>query len=809
MLTIVSAEDLNRNGERVFHRDSELAPYQIKTVIVVASDAVERRLCQEKISNLRKDERFSRYIFILLGVPFTEDNLAQFVEQQARASYAAEKGFASQKKHYEELSRRPIAAWISAVKSHSHTLYFRDKSREVSVEYLPKFLDEVIEQIYPYRPESFYWTATAYRVASGKRGAEIGLGLTSDARGEYAGIVEALKDEGIWSNPEGFLNSNPSHPIGMMKNTMDELFENGGTMTLPEFWSLLQSPPFGLFESPMTMVLMGLLMRQFVSGYYKSDGHVSAELGPSDLVEMIESSVKGRQNASKFEICRMSPLDERLCSTIQDLLGCRPEEAKYPKEAQKELRLQIHDLGYPIWSLCHSPVVVNQDSDCKQLGVFVRTLDEFSRFSGEFGEPDYQELAKRLVEHEMFAGHVSSLLTRRDFADGFECFIRSRDPGMAAQIDELGLDMNDVRLIFASLKNEEPWLWEEQHIEERLKDAESRVRLIHALSLLNESVRPSLEASLDLTDELFLRRNLPEVLLIGSGTSEVEKTTQALITLIRRGSGRTVDLVPQDCSELASAISSQVEPLRRHLTDSIGAIRRFTKRYLDEEISESEAHKVYVELHDMPHNAPTDVVRAAIASQVESLARQKMMTELRKTWAMLTKSDSPEQWSDRNGVPIQWVLGDSECLRVLDVINSPDDRSSSAIEDALSVLSECRQDLTVLTNAAHIEQCLYAETIELYFDLPGAMIDADDLSIYLRERVASDVYSWPSRPAEIRGVVEEWMKREYERDLDLVRQQICSLDERALRELLDKLVGDARIGLRVLAMLSARASESA
>ena len=40
---------------------------------------------------------------------------------------------------------------------------------------------------------------------------------------------------------------------------------------------------------------------------------------------------------------------------------------------------------------------------------------------------------------------------------------------MAAQIDELGLDMNDVRLIFASLKNEEPWLWEEQHIEERLR----------------------------------------------------------------------------------------------------------------------------------------------------------------------------------------------------------------------------------------------------------------------------------------------------------------------------------------------------
>ena len=247
--------------------------------------------------------------------------------------------------------------------------------------------------------------------------------------------------------------------------------------------------------------------------------------------------------------------------------------------------------------------------------------------------------------------------------------------------------------------------------------------------------------------------------------------------------------------------------LRRHLTDSIGAIRRFTKRYLDEEISESEAHKCTLS-YMICTQCTTDAVRAALPRK-SNLWPSEDDDRVAENVGDAYKSDSPEQWSDRNGVPIQWVLGDSECLRVLDVINSPDDRSSSAIEDALSVLSECRQDLTVLTNAAHIEQCLYAETIELYFDLPGAMIDADDLSIYLRERVASDVYSWPSRPAEIRGVVEEWMKREYERDLDLVRQQICSLDERALRELLDKLVGDDRIGLRVLAMLSARASESA
>lgn len=802
-IIVLSAGDLIRNGKRTLERGPKSAPFQITTIIVVASDRTEGQLCRAQMEAQAKDPLFDRTAFVLLEVPFSEDHRVGLAQEYAQASYARQMGDSALARHHNGRSHQSIMAWIDSVKSHRHTVLFRDQKREITVDYFPKFLDAVVASVYPFRPESFYPTSTAYRATSGKRGAEIGLGLTSNAKGEYAGIIDKLNAEGIWNDPTSFCESNVSHPLSKMKAAMDNLFEASDSMTVPDLWSLLQSPPFGLFESSMAMVIMGLLMRQFSSGYYKYDGVTSTALGPSDLVEMIESAVKDRKNASRFEIRRMSEIDEKLCSLISNLLGYSLEDVKYPKLAQQKLRLVIANLGYPIWSLCYLPNLKSNSAQHTRSASLIRTLDDFSKFSGEFGQVSYREIAERLVDNSDYIDEIRPLMTRGYFSDGFKGFVHSIDPQITSFASELGLSTDDLRAMIASLKNEESWLWDEKSIENRLPDVASQLRLISALSLVNQKVQPSIESSLVLLDELFFRANLPDVLLTECGTPELNAITRELLQLVRAPED-IYKFTVEERNELAARISEQSEVLRIHLMDSSGAIMRFTSEHLGYDISEEEAYILDPELRRLPCDTPPNIIETTISSKAESIKRDKLAIELMRVWSTLTNSSSPSEWSIENGIPIQWVIGDSRWLYILDIINSPTNRTLSEIQDALSYIKKCEQGFEALRDTNHIKQCLYDEAIAMYFDIPSGIINTDDLSAFLKKHVTDDVYSWPSRPAEIRTAVETWMKHKYEFELNAIKQYIHAIDESTLRELLEELVSDAATGLKILTILSTK-----
>jgi hypothetical protein len=802
-LICLSADDLLKNGERVFQRDSELAPYQIKTVIVVAKDETERQLCNEKINMLRDNTHLDRLIFILLGIPFTEDHRNELVQEYARASYAKQMGDSSLGKHHTERASQTIRSWISSVKSYRHKACFRERVQEVSTEYFPTLLENVVSSIYPFRPETFHRSAPAYRARTGKLGAEIGLGLTSKVRGEYTDIVSSLKKQGIWDNPNTFFASNTSHSVSRMKIAMDELFEKDGVLKISEFWDILQAPPFGLFESSMAMVLMGLLMRQFSSAYYKYDGVTSTPLGPSDLMEMIVSSVKDQKSISRLEIRRMSKADEKLCAVVGDLLGCDLEKVKYPKLAQGKLRRVLSDIGYPAWSLSYSPDVTTSGSESGRLLKLISSLDRFSRFTGELSGSAYQELVESLLVNGGYASYVKPFVAKGYLAEGLKAFLNSIDPEITAHINKLKLRMDNVRAIIASLKNEEPWLWSEQSIEDRVPDLISHLRFISALSLLNGEVRPSVESSLVLLSKQFLENNLPDVLLTESGIFDLKLTITTLIRLAR-APRESVHLTSEDRNRLSEVISERAALLRKHLMDTTGVIVQFAKEHIGHEMSIDEAHTVDTKLRRLPSDASPERIKEIIALEMEAVAKEKLVAELSSIWDNFTNSKSPSEWSSRNGVPIQWALGNSRCLRALQVINSPADRKLLEIQDALSLLKDCKKDFEKIRDTSYIRRCLYTAAVEPYYHLPKIIPEIHELSKLLKIRVTSNVYSWPHKSAEIREVVKMWITDKYKRELDLIRQQVSSLDEDMLRDVLDELLSDPGVGLTTFTIVSTK-----
>lgn len=802
-LVILTAGDLIKTGERVFQRNSELAPFMMRTAIVVAHNEDERRVCLEQVRTLTTDRKFDRVVFVVLGNVFTEGNLSDWQEEYARSLYARARGDSSLAKHHMTRADDTVKAWIRSVFSYRHFSCFRGRIKEISsAQAFPRLLHEIVSEVYPYRPETLHNVATAYRASSGKRGAEIGIGLTGDARGEYAGIVETLKRIGVWDSPAGFFEANQEHALSRMKAVMDEFFSKDGAFKVSTLWDTLQHPPFGLYESSMAMVLMGLLVRQFAMGYYKSDGVTSTSLGQVDLVDMVESAVKKRNNASKLEIRRMSRVDERLCSVTARLLGCDPENVQYPKLAQQKLRLMLTDLGYPIWCLTYIKDADGCTSEFRELVGLFRALDSFVQYAGEVTEPEYQELAHDIAMRDDYVPSARRLMTRQHMAEGFLRFVQSSEPTIDPLLSELGMTADDIRPMIASLKNEDPWLWDEKSILERLPNISAQLRLIRAIALLNGDARKSLDASLASFHDLFLRRNLPDALLLEPAESAIKGTLKSLVE-IARATGAD-HLSADEYDALATAISQHSMELRSHLMDSTGSIMRFARTHVGQELTPDEACAVDAKLRQLPREASPEVIRTLISSEMESVLRNQLIKILSHTWCELTRSTSPSEWSSLNGVPIQWVLGDSELLWTLDTIDNPMNRPVDEIRKANRILNECASDLRRALDPDRIRESFYAKAVEPYFDFPRVMPSIDELSTFLRDTVSSDVHSWPSRPDSVRDSVKAWLEHNYLRELHSMRQQILQLDESAVRSVLEELISDTAVGLKALSILAAK-----
>jgi len=807
-LVILTAGDLIRTGDRTFQRNSEFAPFMIRTVIVVAQNEDEKRVCLERVLALTTDPRFDRVVFVVLGNVFTEGNLSDWQMEYARSLYARARGDSSLAKHHMTRADETVRAWIRSVSPYRHVSCFRGHIKELSsAQAFPKLLDEIVSEVYPYRPETIHTVATAYRASSGKRGAEIGIGLTGDARGEYAGIVQTLKRIGVWDNPPEFFVVNPEHTLSRMKTIMDELFSKDGAFKVSTLWDTLQNPPFGLYESSMAMVLMGLLVRQFATGYYKSDGVTSTSLGQVDLVDMVESAVKGRNGASRLEIRRMSKVDERLCSVIADLLECDRENVQYPKLAQQKLRLILTNLGYPIWCLTYLGDANSCASELKEQASLFRALDSFVQYPGEVTEPEYQSLARDIVVRAGYVPSARRSMTRQHMAEGFLRFVRSSDPTIGPLLSELGMTADDVRPIISSLKNEDPWLWDEKSILERLPNVSEQLRLIKALALLNGDAKESLGASFALFRDLFLKTNLPDALLLEPAESSIKDTLESLIEIARTSGAE--HLPADQCSALATAISQHSMELRRHLMDSTGSIIRFARIHVGQELSPDEACAVDAKLRQLPREASPEVIRALISSEMESILRSQLIKSLNRNWREFTRSASPSEWSSLNGAPIQWVLGDSKLFWILDTIDTPMNRPADEIRDANRILNECAADLLRALDPDRIRESIYAKAVEPYFDFPQVMPNIDELSAFLRDTVSSDVHSWPSRPDSVKESVKVWLEYNYRRELHSMRQQIVQLDESTLRSVLEELINDTAVGLKTLSILAAKKAATA
>ncbi|NPV08139.1 MAG: hypothetical protein HPY83_09275 [Anaerolineae bacterium] len=777
-LTVASAAEFLKRRERVF--SPRVEPYQIAAVLIVSQDDEEVRSAEQLSRSLARD--LPRGLIAVSQVPFGRQRWEDWREQRAHELYYQEIRDTANATVHADRAKRLLEGWGQELAKQSLRVFFREMEEIASgASGYGAFLRRVIASVYRYRPELISPVSTLHRDTFGRKGASISLGAERPKNNPYRDFVNDLQRLGLWdpSTYRASIQRQPEHPLSKMQQVVDAAFAQSNGVSLRQLWGRLQDEPIGLMPSPMGIVLMGLLLRDYCDGHFWADGISTFPLNPSKLAELIDGVMKGKSNAT---VCAMTREAQDFCQLVSTLFSLPAGEADYPDTARRAAREALKRIGYPIWLL--------RLDDGPPLRQAVVALEELLRDTNESAQALEGEVLRRFVEAVTpHAEAIQAGLSSSHLSTNMLRFLEEAEPGVLEEAKALGLELDEVVAQLKAVMHEEVWLWREEQIRERLPEAAGRLKLLKALNDLLGVHDRNLVTALDRLRGRVRGSKLPLAVLAAGSDDSTARVLQKLATI----------LDPKEAAgglgTLAEELNARRESVRRALDGPQAALVRWADRIAEITLSDSDGYDVWQRLPDMSDRPPADL-RQEVLRQAGELHRNRLAAEAVATWQRLTGSASPRAWSEARGLPIQWLLDSPAALEMLGRLNDPSGQSESSLGDLLAYLDAQGGALQALGSGTPVTDALLA----LVPEYDGVLTESDVAKMHdhIRMRLGRDVGRWTRDRA--RSVAKEWVAASYrERLYQRVLDYISSMSETDARRQLQVLAEDPSVGLRLLA----------
>ncbi len=785
VLNIVSVKDLKFKRARV---QPDLKPYEIGNVLVVVQEEEQMQEAETLSATLAKETE--RTAYIVIQAPFMLKRWEDWIDKKARQRYCLDMRDMENAKFYSQQLEGLVQRWLSIVTLVKHKAYFGGQVMEITAQSsYEDYFRMLVERIYPCGPEQLSVVNTLYDERFGKVGAEVGLGIKTPYE-PYTSLVNELKKQGFWSG-DGFQRY-PEHPLSRAKQEVDNFFTQKESVNMSEIWQRLQAPPYGLLPSPIAITLMGVLLRDYVQGYYWYDGPNCFSLNPNKMAELIENTMKEKKSSQEYEIRRVSPEGEQFCQLLQEIFNLLPEMASYPEEARKALCNYFTKMGYPIWSLLYIPAPV-PDND-SAINDAISELQAILSVSTA-GTPDLSgEQLKAVVGALTKARQIlKEMLQKGKFVAGMNNFIAAKIPDLPRVMEELKMDFPSLMHRLKLMMNEEIWLWDKAKVEERLPELYAELELVNALNQLCAAQSKQLEEAVDYFSQEWLKKagKLPLSIIEEAAPEPAKRIIHELKELVScRGKGYHSKL------ELARQLKDTKEEVRQAINCQKEALMTWIKRSSpSQEITPQEAEEIYNGLPDLRQQANLDVILSTVRSQLDSLGRRKLYRELKAKWEEITGCESPDAWSKKNKIPIYWVLNDQNYRRLLELVHRAETKPVAELQQALEFLQVHAEGLTVLKDHQFIKRKFIAAVAGEYNELLKEDGVVEELKNHLFSTLGQEVLSWPHRIPEVKNAVRNWMENYYQhKAYRYVLTKIEAMPEERVKGLLKKLAQDPLVG---------------
>ncbi|MGI6209950.1 MAG: hypothetical protein ACOYEW_17230, partial [Anaerolineae bacterium] len=470
-LAVASAAEFLSRRERVFSQRVEL--YQIAAVLIVSLDDEEVRRAEQLAKSLARD--LPRALIAVSQAPFGRQRWEDWREQRAHELYYQEIRDTANATVHADRAKRLLEGWGQELAQRSLRVFFREMEEIAGgVSGYEAFVRRVIASVYRYRPELISLVSTLHRDTFGRKGASISLGAERPKNNPYRDFVNDLQQLGLWdpSTYRASIQRQPEHPLSKMQQVVDAAFAQSDSVSLRQLWRTLQDEPIGLMPSPMGIVLMGLLLRDYCDGHFWADGVSTFPLNPTKLAELIDSVMKDKGDAI---ICTMTREAQGFCQLMSTLFSLPTGAADYPETARRAAREALSRIGYPIWLLR-----LDGGAPLRQA---VSALEKLLGDTDESAQTLEGDVLRRFVE--VVAPHAMAIqagLSASYLGANMLRLLEEAEPAVLEEAEVLGLELPEIMAQLRDVMNEEVWLWKEEEIRERLPDMAGRLKLLRAIN---------------------------------------------------------------------------------------------------------------------------------------------------------------------------------------------------------------------------------------------------------------------------------------------------------------------------------------
>lgn len=329
------------------------------------------RTFAEKCADDKDDKDLQNIVFLVFDNVMGDTKYEQFIEYQANYACASSHGFVDQQKVHRDHAVSMVKEWMDSVQRGNATVYINGlEEQPISVKHLSSIVNNVIAPaIFPFGPDacdllrlksgSPFWrqqnskeiTRTMMFATSKDELAEITASMRPI---QY--LVQNCLDENLeWKDdvPE-------EHPFKMVFDKVQSIIKHADKslpFNLDDKFSILQKPPYGLYDCYASMAMMAFAMRPWENKIFDMQGKPRDKNAMVDDIVWLFDVWKGKKTNGKLTFKFQTPEEGRLCKDLISLFRLDNKNNTYSDVSSlKDARFAItgdflEKKGYPLWTL--------------------------------------------------------------------------------------------------------------------------------------------------------------------------------------------------------------------------------------------------------------------------------------------------------------------------------------------------------------------------------------------------------------------------------------------------------------------------
>ena len=817
VLVSVSSEELNRRRE---HIRPTLKPYQLGVVLVACQ--TEGQLTAAEQLAAQCAQRSERVAYLVLQTPFSKRRWERWQEQLAHERYCQEIGDEPNRLIYQQRKMDQVTEWVKTLEITTHRLFWGQEQWSCQgKEGFKRQVANLIERVYPAGPEKISTLGTLYTGANyGLATFKIGLGVNPNITQQYRDLVEKLTQ--FEHNPAS------SPPLAQLKDRVDRFFQGQHEVILAELWQALQEPPFGLFPSPLAAVLLGFLLKDICRDHYWSDGINCFPLNPDKMADLLFKVVKEQRVYQDIVIRKITPLAENFCRYVKEVFYISESEGNYPEDLKGVLRQKIQTLGYPLWALNYlgsdQEVAVKaylyflqcflMDFEAASQGITLnenelevkagQAIDNWKK--GSRDQHTFEEILaiiNLLSEIGPVRGAVRQTISPKNLATGMEHFVAAHHPELARELTAQGLGAAWVVRNLRDLLQEEVWLWQEEVVKDRLPEVYANLLLLTGVNQLCGIAEEDLAQALDKCKEWLTRKTklpLRFYTLTREGRDGERARLYQDLDALMTGQRLTYEAR----ARLGQTLQQDYLSVREDVADQSRALAAWVNRQWGQTLTAAEARSLLADLPNLALEKDDQKIQQEIRSRWEQIQHRKLIEEIQSLWQRATETASPKEWSRRRRLPLTWILSDpwwQQFCADFGRLASLSDETLADYGQRLQEQAEILQKQLQEASAQKLAEVLLPEYADVFQD--GERLA--QLQEYLVTHVGEEVEQWPARLPKLQEAAWQWLREFYHAVFwPEVQEALAALPEEQVKNLLQELVQEPGIGIRLWAKVRRR-----